>query len=455
MNGLVTATYLCGACLFVVLPFLVFGLRAITRPYGAATLFSWVFALTYFIVPVLADGTGQHWHQDTYGTRSMMISLAWFVLFGVCVFAGFFATARATGSGCTDKSFDPASWSIPSGAAIVTGSILSGAVIFVGVGWFIVQIMTHGLGVFLQNRILLLSGMGYMSAVMLWPLSVAVITQGYAHARRGRGGTRWWFALPGVFTVAAVMTGLMTGSRTTVLMPLVIVALVQVILGSAGKLDGGRILRLAGFAAAILIAGFVMGQLRENIFADESLHDLTGTEVSMSTALVSAYGEYENTWWMAEHPARVDYLNGKTFLAAAVGFVPRRVWPDKPLGGGPYLTNMIYPGEYDLGGGWNLTSYTTGLVAEAFMNGGVFGVIVVGIVFGVVLGAIDAIRRLIRSPIMLGLWVVLLYRGVFALKAEVFGNAATTFAALTPVVVFWACAWLSSRRVHGGAEVPS
>lgn len=94
-----------------------------------------------------------------------------------------------------------------------------------------------------------------------------------------------------------------------------------------------------------------------------------------------AFGNHENVLWLIENPNHYEPLWGRTFLAGVLNVVPRRIWSTKPLGGGPLLKNVIYPGSYELGRR-GASSLTTGIVTEAMMNYGLFGLPLVGLVHG-------------------------------------------------------------------------
>lgn len=88
-------------------------------------------------------------------------------------------------------------------------------------------------------------------------------------------------------------------------------------------------------------------------------------------ALDGAFGNDEARPWMIENDHEIFW--GVTYLAALTNFIPRSIWPGKPLGAGPRLINMVRPGSYVIGQTGN-NSLTTGLVVEARMNFGVPGV---------------------------------------------------------------------------------
>jgi len=96
--------------------------------------------------------------------------------------------------------------------------------------------------------------------------------------------------------------------------------------------------------------------------------------------LNGAFGNHENIVWMQESNYD-DYFYGETYLAGLTNFVPRSIWSDKPLGAGPKMKNIIYPGSYVVGKEGN-SSLTTGLFNELLMNFGTIGMLIGGVFFG-------------------------------------------------------------------------
>ena len=447
MDPFIQIGYAAGVALFVALPFAVFGRQAVTRPYTALVFFSWIYALSYFLVPLLAAHENKYLHPVIYEPGTMLMGLALFVLFGGMVYLGYILAAAIAPGRAGDLMFAYERWTLLPKRTLRIGSLICGALVGASLAWFAIQIISHGLGGFLQNRIVLLSGLGYLSAVMLWPMPLIVVVLSDTWVGARRGGPRRGYWLAAFFLVLAVSTGLVTGSRTTVLMPVVMTVFAATLLSARGRFDTARLARLGGLAVALLLVALVLGQLREQVFSKVDLREIDRAGITAGAALVGAYGEYEHLWWMEQNPSHVEFLGGKTFIAAAVGFVPRRLWPGKPLGGGPYLTNMVNPGGYDLTGGTNISSYTTGLVVESYMNFGRFGPAIAGFGFGILLAMLDAFRRRVHTPLMFALWIVLLLRMVLAPKAEVFGNVGNVFSTSIPLVIFWFLA-----RLAGGGR---
>lgn len=85
-----------------------------------------------------------------------------------------------------------------------------------------------------------------------------------------------------------------------------------------------------------------------------------------------AFGGDESVVWMIENEYELQF--GLTYVAAITNFIPRSIWPNKLLGGGPILKNEIYPGSYVVGQAGN-SSLTTGLITELFLNFSYVGVL--------------------------------------------------------------------------------
>lgn len=83
--------------------------------------------------------------------------------------------------------------------------------------------------------------------------------------------------------------------------------------------------------------------------------------------------------------ARVEFAEGRTFLDAVLGLIPRALWPDKPFKAGGASTVMKYTGlrfKAD-------TSVGVGTVLELYINFGAAGVALGFAALGVVLSRLD------------------------------------------------------------------
>lgn len=78
------------------------------------------------------------------------------------------------------------------------------------------------------------------------------------------------------------------------------------------------------------------------------------------------------------------YANGETLWAAALGWVPRAIWPEKPERGGSELASL-YTGQRLS----ETTSFGTGPIFEFFINHGLLGVVFGCLIYGFLLRWFD------------------------------------------------------------------
>jgi hypothetical protein len=92
---------------------------------------------------------------------------------------------------------------------------------------------------------------------------------------------------------------------------------------------------------------------------------------------------------------KVDYAYGSTLTVAALGLVPRVLWPDKPQVGGGGTVVRDYAGVDAPEG----TSVGAGQVLEFYINFGTIGVIGGFFIYGLLIGWMDLkiIERLRRG----------------------------------------------------------
>lgn len=82
-------------------------------------------------------------------------------------------------------------------------------------------------------------------------------------------------------------------------------------------------------------------------------------------------------------PAVMDYQYGKTMLAMVVGWIPQKLWPDKPI----YAFGRVFPQVY-FGQAENCSTIGPTILGEAYVNFHVAGVIFVSLVCGILFRAI-------------------------------------------------------------------
>ena len=131
----------------------------------------------------------------------------------------------------------------------------------------------------------------------------------------------------------------------------------------------------------------------------EAQYDTLG--VIVLKVLNGAFGNHENVLWMVDN--EFEYQYGATYFAGLVNIYPRMLWPNKPLGAGPFMKNLVNPGSYVVGGE-GMSSLTTGMVTESYMNGGLVGVLICAVLTGFVLRFLVVFRNKCYGP-----WAVAIY----------------------------------------------
>ncbi|MBC8029372.1 MAG: O-antigen polysaccharide polymerase Wzy [Pyrinomonadaceae bacterium] len=87
-------------------------------------------------------------------------------------------------------------------------------------------------------------------------------------------------------------------------------------------------------------------------------------------------------------PSVVPYQYGKTYSFFLVSFIPRIVWPDKPTSGS---ANSFYAVTYGVTSeeGAKTTTFGVSILGEAFMNFGWAGVVLIMLLQGILIGAMQ------------------------------------------------------------------
>lgn len=408
-------------------------------------LFSLVYGVGYFLLPCFSIYYGVYRFDEAYSFEAHLQTSLFCFVFGIMVLISyvllsghkFYRHWQDSNFSC----FRPLSvlqvWVVV---------VFSGALVFVGILPFFILIIKHGASGYAANRISLGQGLGYFVLLLNAGLIGVVIVATNIMLRTGRLRFSEKFAFVLALGIA-VLPGILLFSRMRFLFPFVILVVLWVMLKKRGDLQVKVMVRMSVAAVAFLFIGLMLGSVRESFMADKALDN---NALNISKHVVAVYGNQEILLWLSENDH--DFLLGKTFFAAALGVVPRSFWPGKPLGGGPELRNMIYPGTYDLEAGTNLTSYTTGLPVESYMNFGWFGVFV-GLLYGAGLAAISRLLLLAKSPFALGVLVVILFQSAFISFSEFFGWLMHVYSAVIPAIMLWALSSLvGSGKIRNRAN---
>jgi hypothetical protein len=243
------------------------------------------------------------------------------------------------------------------------------------------------------ERALMMRGLG--------PLAVGlqgVIVGGgvlYLNAVRGAWRLTAPLVLVGLVGALALWTGLME-SRAALIQGVLLLMVV--------RQTSGRPLRLRTvlvMSVLLLLLGVLVSMrraLRENFRLD--LNAVPGwafnpanTEFGAAAVTLADVAR--------EVPRRIPYRYGGTYLELPSIAVPLALWRQRPPAPGEWYAATFYPSEWEQGG-----AYAFSPVAEAWLNFGMAGVVLVFATLGLLLARLEA--RLLRDPV-LAAWPALAY----------------------------------------------
>ncbi len=183
---------------------------------------------------------------------------------------------------------------------------------------------------------------------------------------------------------------------------------------------------------SVFIAMVIVGEIRKLMVG---MQLSTTTYTAVEDALEGGFGNHENVVWLAANDFETQY--GKTYLAGLLSPIPRVFWPEKPVGAGPTLKNFVFPGSYEVGR-HGISSVTTGMVTEAYMNGGILGVGLMGIVTGILLRLLSMLRPFCTNPWSISVYCYTVVIFAFSMTyAEFLGTYSRWLIDTVPLLVGW------------------
>jgi len=297
-------------------------------------------------------------------------------------------------------------------------------------------ILSVGVSEYLRDRISYGQGKGIQMLFAHWSyLSVFIFIFCYFLATRRKLKRKALF-----FTIISIAISatyyILNSNRNSIFTMLLIIGGAWLINNKMlnNKLNRKQAKIIGGIFLALIFAFtlfFNIGKERYAIYASRHKE----FKYSSVKSLNGAFGNHENILWLLEN----DYekLWGQTYVAGFTNFVPRSVWPSKPLGAGPKLKNFIDPGSYVVGGKKN-SSLTTGFFTELQMNYGVLGMIFFPIAIAVVLGFI--LQKLNRSRYiivrMASFFIAIMFSSLFY-YAEFLGFFSRFIISLVPFFIIY------------------
>jgi oligosaccharide repeat unit polymerase len=339
-----------------------------------------VLLFMHLVLPILRFLAKDYFYQSNYSTGTMLrANLAFLFFLGAFVIG---LRGKSIEQDHSHLAFQPSDTL----NALELGILLITFLVAARVGMANVSaISSYGVGAYLQNRIAYSRGQGVRVLIAHWQyVSVIGFFALFLTCRKGAikviAGV---LGLGGMLLLGRYYA--ITGSRNSIL---IMLFSVWFALALSHRVPRWISLALALCGAPLLLFGFTAyGHYRGSYGDNLSLTTISSRKLIRS--INRNFGNNEILLWLQENPQ--ELLFGQTYLAGMANVVPRRFWPEKPLGGGPALKNMIYPDSYTLSRK-NISSLTTGIVAELFMNFSFFGMFLGGWIYG------RCLRRLTKDP---------------------------------------------------------
>lgn len=446
--GYQPALYLGGAILWLVIAWALAKGRLRENFYNPIVLFALSFAFVHFASPALGLYNINHAYATQYSFEVPLTAFMWFMIFGfvtVGVYQGLGGTRLFEANRA--KLYDFERWQTIRPEVMRWVLIIMLIPACMALGFQLKLIISEGIQGYLKNRITLQAGgQIFIAPLNLFAGSLLIyFVNALVRSKITSEKINLFVLIP--LIAASIMAGLVQGSRMRTLLSILLLVLTLFILQSRGESSKKLMWVLIPGLAAIFMAGIALQQVRAQFVKNEKAQ-VAIESATLAGDTADSFREYENTFFLLEHHSEVPTANGLTFIAAPLSFIPRSIWPGKPLGGGPYLRNLIKPGTYDFNSGKSLTSYTTGIVAEGYMNFGDIGFVVSGVIFALVLLLVAYFLKFGNSAIPFAAWLALLYRGIDLQRGEFLGGIANTvFFCMPLVIAYWILKYLEPKAL--------
>lgn len=250
-----------------------------------------------------------------------------------------------------------------------------------------------------SSSALLASSSGYLYTAPLWLASVGILLLAWA---------RSWHSFNGLVGVLLIFSSelipISLGDRSWFLPALMAIAVVYYL----------RRARRPGLPLIVLLIPivFILGITVPREYRDISIrqnYNIADVVTSTGNDLPSAAGDFLTgldtamldglAVEMSIVPQSIDYQSGSTYVEALARPIPRAVWPAKPVAAETTLMQAIWPSLAPV------TQFTFSIFGEPYFDGGMFGVVIFGLLFGWFWRYLWlALRRQFDNPIAMALY---------------------------------------------------
>lgn len=134
----------------------------------------------------------------------------------------------------------------------------------------------------------------------------------------------------------------------------------------------------------ILLSGLLIIFPILNLFRNLTFSQVLQTGISLpSLTEFFLSGDFDAFSMLTRAITTVEEIGfswGHQLLGALLFFIPRSIWPDKPVGSGSAIATLL---------GWDFTNVSMPLIGESYLNFGIIGVITLAMFMGVILKKAD------------------------------------------------------------------
>lgn len=401
------------------------------------SFFSICWLLLYNLVPIIMVFDNNYYYETNYSTGSVIYSklLLSVFYFSTYVFFIVFKNTIKPSKITIIKTFKKLNFPEK---ILINGYYLLIALVSI---FYIKYIFSFGIGNYFQNRIVINKGLGIFTLIIYSSniLVLALFINTYINKKKNflNGIKKSLIYLSILFFITIY---LLIGSRLSVILLIIQILFIYIYLKN--KISRKFVIRtgviLFTFVLALSFFGFYRVRVKHKNKNLVSEFAKVYVEKIVYNVVVN-FGKFENIVWMNDNYDEWNSLYGKTFSAGFTNVIPRKLWKEKPLGGGPALRNWIKPGTYNLESknARNITSYTTGLPTEAYMNFNVFGVLIIPLFLALFLALLNnMLSRLDGNILQLSIYIYILVSICFVfLYGEFLGIFSRTLFSCAPFIL--------------------
>jgi len=389
------------------------------------------FSLIYLFVPLFKIIFGIYEYQTSYTLRSHILTNILLLVYVFSASFGYFLFRRILIKQSKTTFISLSKTEKRSNFLLILIPAIVGAILL------LIYALQFKFDYYMGNRVILLQGKGILPLLIyFFYIYFSVYFTNKLIEKRNSFTFKKLLCLPFITSILliSVMSFFLAGSRFSIF--ILIILPLYIFLLTRDKIKKKHLLKIALFLFLLLISITFFGFIRTNLkplYEGTFSFDPKDTGYLISDEIFSNFRHYENLLWLVENKDRWHILYGKTFTAGFANFIPRKLYPEKPYGGGPALKNFIYPKTYDQDNQF-LSGLTTGLPTEAFMNFSYLGLLAIGFLHGIILLFIKKLFFKIKmSSVDLTLYAYLMLSTYFLLFLEFLGGLTRMIVVVLPL----------------------